>query len=86
MIATDEMLKPRITEACGRKVMVQYTCQRCGKTESVPYGTALANSDNLSSSELPDGWVDLMPGLLCVTCADSFGEWWREVDKNNAAD
>lgn len=71
----------------GRRLMVECTCERCKKTESISYADACENGRTLSNYMAPEGWAEAgyYPGLLCRDCFESLHKWMKE-GANNAAD
>ena len=70
----------------GRRLMVEYTCQRCQKKEYVFAQDAFADGRQLSNSKLPRVWNDIChyPGILCPECFSSLAEWMKEGVNNEA--
>lgn len=67
-------------ETRGRKVLVQFTCGRCGKTHIEPYAKQAENAEgNLQCFRPPEGWQNdgLYTPLLCDECAREFAEFLR---------
>ena len=70
----------------GRRLMVECTCERCKKTESISYADARENGRSLSNCMTPEGWVEAgdYPGLLCRDCFESLHKWMKEGVNNEA--
>ena len=68
-----------IIEEGGRKLLVEFTCGRCGAVTHMPYEH---NRDydarcNMRATTLPDGWhspMGMVP-LLCDACAIALEEF-----------
>ena len=66
----------------GRRLLVEFTCGRCGATALVPY----EHSDNFSvrsnvqTNHLPQGWRTELPGLplLCSDCKKALQEFMNK--------
>ena len=63
-------------ETKGRRLLVEFTCGRCGKVDFVPYmGNPACNETiNMNHVEVPEGWSDAsgyMP-LLCDKCTTAY--------------
>ena len=60
---------------CGRTLMVQFECGRCGALAVEPYETqAKLTEGNLHLFKPPNGWRnnELRIPMLCPTCATAF--------------
>ena len=60
-------------ERDGRRLMVEFTCRRCGGIRIEPL-EPLVDADNygwLSHLKLPEGWTEIY-GLFCPTCTAEF--------------
>lgn len=65
----------------GRRVLMEYTCGRCGKTHVEPYeNQAEATEGNLQSFRPPDDWMDdsLTLPLLCGDCHNALKEFMQK--------
>lgn len=63
------------TEVNGRTIAVIFTCARCRKKETVPFGQCMKNEsyNYLLHSTLPDGWREHAgSSVLCPVCATEY--------------
>ncbi len=69
-----------ITETRGRRLLVEFTCGRCGKTHTEPYEYQLKDTEgNLQCYKPPKGWKDdeLYTPMFCSKCADEYREFLK---------
>lgn len=77
-------------EQKGRKLMVEFTCRRCGRTHLDPLEKH-KNDDHEPYGNLsfgvkpPEGWAELLYGpLLCPDCVEAYEHFMnptKEVDR-----
>ena len=57
----------------GRRVLIEFTCGRCGKTHIEPYSQQAKSAEgNIQCFHPPKGWLDIfnLP-TLCDECAEA---------------
>lgn len=70
-----------IVQSDGRRLIIEFTCQRCGIIEYGDYidCTNYSPSSNMRCSPVPEGWTDAVPGkpLLCKECSEQYNKFMR---------
>lgn len=63
-------------QVAGRRLLVEFTCGRCGITQRIPYveNPACSAYANLRDHEVPGGWqvADAHLPMLCPQCVNAF--------------
>lgn len=74
---TTKALKDHVVNSmCGRSLLVEFTCGRCGMTQLIPFieNPAAGAYANLTSHDVPEGWLPAgtYTPLLCPNCVRAF--------------
>ena len=67
-------------ELRGRRVLIEFTCGRCGKTRTEPYSKQADSAEgNLHCFKPPTGWLDdgLYKPMLCEDCHRAYKEFMQ---------
>lgn len=70
-------------EHCGRRMLMEFTCGRCGKTHIEPYANQADSAEgNIQCFHPPKGWLDdgLRIPMLCDECAEAFRKFLKNAD------
>lgn len=76
-------------ESNGRKLLVQYTCLRCGKTRIEPVEKMVPRDGHygfLHNLRHPDGWGEFYNRLLCDTCTSQLHSFLANKDQKAEGD
>jgi hypothetical protein len=69
-----------ITEIRGRRLLVEFTCGRCGRTHTESYEKQYKKTEgNLQCYSPPKGWKDdeLYTPMLCTKCNEEYTEFMK---------
>ena len=67
-------------ETRGRKVLIEFTCGRCGKTHTEPYSKQAESTEgNLQCFKPPSDWLDdgTYNPMLCGECNKAYKEFMQ---------
>ena len=70
-------------EHCGRRMLMEFTCGRCGKTHIAPYATQAKSAEgNIQCFSPPEGWLrdGLYNPMLCDKCAEAYRKFLKNED------